>query len=130
MNNSIYAVGGFDGATGLNSAECYNVITNCWKRISSMNTRRSSVGVASLSGYIFAVGGYDGSSRQCLNSVERYDPVLDEWKFVHEMKVRRSGAGVGKDRSKSRILMECSYYAASTFYFNCCNRIILLTNTD
>lgn len=115
MNGSIYAVGGFDGATGLNSAECYNVNTNCWKRISTMNTRRSSVGVASLNGCIFAVGGYDGSSRQCLNSVERYDPVVDEWKFVHEMKVRRSGAGVGKDRIESRRLIKCIDVIISTY---------------
>jgi hypothetical protein len=33
---------------------------------------RTSVGVAVLDGYLYAVGGQDGV--QCLNHVERYDP--------------------------------------------------------
>ena len=59
-----------------------------------MSTRRSSVGVAILNGYLYAVGGYDGVARQCLNSVERYDPVSDEWSIVEPMNQRRSGAAV------------------------------------
>ena len=45
MNGKIYAVGGFDGATGLNSAECYDPKTSEWTLIASMSHRRSSVGV-------------------------------------------------------------------------------------
>ena len=45
-----------------------------WRQIASMSTRRSSVGVGVLSGLIYAVGGYDGNSRQCLASVEVYNP--------------------------------------------------------
>jgi kelch-like protein 2/3 len=41
--------------------------------------RRSSVGVGVLNGLIYAVGGYDGGSRQCLASVETYDPERDVW---------------------------------------------------
>lgn len=33
---------------------------------------RTSVGVAVLDGFLYAVGGQDGV--QCLNHVERYDP--------------------------------------------------------
>ena len=60
-----------------------------------MSVRRSSVGVGVLKGYLYAVGGYDGASRQCLSSVERYDPVKNEWQLVCDMTVKRSGAGVG-----------------------------------
>ncbi|VVC96572.1 unnamed protein product, partial [Leptidea sinapis] len=60
-----------------------------------MSTRRSSVGVAVLENRLYAVGGYDGASRQCLSSVERYDPAADRWESVAEMSARRSGAGVG-----------------------------------
>jgi kelch-like protein 2/3 len=41
--------------------------------------RRSSVGVGVLNGFIYAVGGYDGNSRQCLSSVEVYDTEKDVW---------------------------------------------------
>ena len=60
-----------------------------------MSTRRSSVGVGVLNGFIYAVGGYDGNSRQCLASVEVYCPDQDVWKRVADMSARRSGAGVG-----------------------------------
>lgn len=43
-----------------------------WTMIESMSTRRSSVGVgvvvANGTKQLYAVGGYDGSCRQCLNS--------------------------------------------------------------
>ena len=44
---------------------------------------------------MYAVGGYDGNSRQCLQTVEVYDPEGSSWKFVAEMSARRSGAAVG-----------------------------------
>lgn len=44
---------------------------------------------------LYAVGGYDGASRQCLGTVEQYDPDTDSWMPVAEMSARRSGAGVG-----------------------------------
>jgi len=48
-------VGGFDGSTGLNTAEKYDPAVQEWSSIASMHTRRSSVGVAVLNGIIFAV---------------------------------------------------------------------------
>ena len=68
--------------------------TKMWVNVASMSTRRSSVGLAVLNGYLYAVGGYDGVARQCLNSVERYDPEADEWSPVEPMTQRRSGAAV------------------------------------
>ncbi len=114
-NDCIYAVGGFDGSTGLNSAEVLdlgvpsptlfelnsdvvrsrNGLKREWRPIANMSTRRSSVGVGVLGGLIYAVGGYDGNSRQCLSSVEVYAPDQDSWKRVKDMEARRSGAAVG-----------------------------------
>merc|ERR1711936_878225 len=94
----IFAVGGFDGSCGLNTAELLGMrITGNqeWRSIASMGTRRSSVGVGVLGGLIYAVGGYDGNSRQCLASVEVYNPDQDIWCPVADMSARRSGAGVG-----------------------------------
>ena len=65
-----------------------------WVNVASMSTRRSSVGLAVLNGFLYAVGGYDGVARQCLNSVERYDSEADEWSPVEPMTQRRSGAAV------------------------------------
>lgn len=88
-------MGGFDGSTGLNSAEVFDPKLQEWRMIAAMSVRRSSVGVAVLNNMIWACGGYDGSTRQCLSSVESYDPQTDTWSKMAEMSSRRSGAGVG-----------------------------------
>jgi hypothetical protein len=36
--------------------------------------------MAALDGYIYAIGGYDGTSR--LSTVERYCPKTNRWTFV------------------------------------------------
>ncbi|XP_072432481.1 kelch-like protein 2 isoform X2 [Chiloscyllium punctatum] len=80
---------------GLSSVEVYNVKANEWVHVAPMNTRRSSVGVGVVGGVLYAVGGYDGASRQCLSSVEAYNSAKNEWTYIAEMSTRRSGAGVG-----------------------------------
>ncbi|NIG59208.1 kelch-like protein 2 [Pontoporia blainvillei] len=105
LNGLLYAVGGFDGSTGnfllsflhcwLSSVEAYNIKSNEWFHVAPMNTRRSSVGVAVVGGLLYAVGGYDGASRQCLSTVECYSATANEWTYIAEMSTRRSGAGVG-----------------------------------
>lgn len=47
--------------------------TDTWTMIESMSTRRSSVGVGVVGEQLYAVGGYDGSCRQCLNSYVYFD---------------------------------------------------------
>lgn len=54
---------------------------------------RKQVGVASLGGYIYAIGGCDHGKRY--DTVERYDPAKDEWLDVCSMSTPRSGCGVG-----------------------------------
>lgn len=48
-------MGGFDGSTGLNSAEMYDPRTHEWRMIAPMSTRRSSVGVGVVNGLLYAV---------------------------------------------------------------------------
>lgn len=49
----------------------------------------------SVPGKLYAVGGYDGASRQCLSTVEQYNAATNEWTYVADMSTRRSGAGTG-----------------------------------
>lgn len=51
-------MGGFDGSTGLNSAEMYDPRTHEWRMIAPMSTRRSSVGVGVVNGFLYAVSYY------------------------------------------------------------------------
>ena len=87
LGNCVYAVGGQDGLACLSLVERsaslsiqntlrlvffhsrYDPTTNKWQQVSSMKTPRLGVGVASLGGYLYAVGGSDGESP--LASAER-----------------------------------------------------------
>ncbi|KJH50404.1 kelch repeat protein [Dictyocaulus viviparus] len=93
-------VGGFDGSTGLCSAEMLDPRQDHWVALPSMTTRRSSVGVAAMSDIVYAVGGYDGQSRQCLNSVELYDIRANRWRMGEPLLEVRSGAGVAVYRDR------------------------------
>lgn len=54
---------------------------------------RKQVGVATLGGFLYAIGGCDHGHRY--DSVERYDPGKDQWVVVAPMSTPRSGCGVG-----------------------------------
>ncbi|XP_001948815.2 kelch-like protein 3 isoform X2 [Acyrthosiphon pisum] len=94
IKDCLYAVGGFDGTSCLNSTEVFDCKTQKWCMVSSMSTRRSGFGVGVLNDVLYVVGGYD-SSRQSLNTVECYHPSFDTWTSVADLCVRRSGVGVG-----------------------------------
>ena len=115
----------------------YDPQTNRWTKVASMCTRRLGVGVAVLGGYLYAVGGSDGTSplntgNMCVcvslcvailllmnilctdwtyshaevyflsspfpcylnTSVERYDPRTNRWTPVAPMCTRRKHLGV------------------------------------
>uniref|UniRef100_A0A3Q3MCI4 Kelch-like protein 20 n=1 Tax=Mastacembelus armatus TaxID=205130 RepID=A0A3Q3MCI4_9TELE len=111
LDDLLYAVGGHDGSSYLNSVERYqsklfssNYIQlhiilphrydpkeNKWTRVASMSTRRLGVAVAVLGGFLYAVGGSDGTSP--LNTVERYNPQENRWHTVSPMGTRRKHLG-------------------------------------
>lgn len=65
-------------------------------------------------GKLYAVGGYDGASRQCLSTVEEYDPVSDQWCYVADMSTRRSGAGThtyNTHREQQNKTQQYSFYS-------------------
>ena len=52
----IYAVGGYDGSTHLNTVECFDPVRNSWTPVANMTSRRSSAGVAVINNKLFVVG--------------------------------------------------------------------------
>lgn len=55
-----------------------------------MHTHRCYVSVAESNGFIYALGGFDGTHR--LNTCERYDPSTNQWTLIASMNVARSDA--------------------------------------
>ena len=86
----VYAIGGHDGTSYLQTVEKYDPNNNMWSTdVATTSTCRTSVGVAVLDGYLYAIGGQDGGS--CLDLVERYDPINNRWERKASMKTRRLG---------------------------------------
>ncbi|XP_071824910.1 kelch-like protein 18 [Apostichopus japonicus] len=92
LNGKLYAVGGYDGISRLNTVEVFDPIANEWWDVKAMNHKRSALGVTALGSRVYACGGYDGDSS--LSSVECYDPETNRWYVVSDMTKSRSAAGV------------------------------------
>jgi hypothetical protein len=93
VNGTLYAVGGNNGATALNTVEAYSPSSNTWSPKASMSTPRGSPGVAAVNGILYAVGGYDGTAY--LDTVEGYNPSTDTWTSVASMPTARELLGAG-----------------------------------
>ena len=92
LNGFVYAIGGYDGETQLNSVERYSPASDIWITVSPLIHRRSALSAAVLCGKLYVVGGYDGEG--FLNTLEEYVPEQDCWKLVSSMNLGRSGAGI------------------------------------
>ncbi|CAC5356437.1 unnamed protein product [Mytilus coruscus] len=64
----------------VNNVMRYERYLDKWIKVASLNTPRAKFGMAALDGYIYAIGGFDGTSR--LSTVERYCPKTNKWSFV------------------------------------------------
>lgn len=58
-----------------------------WSTVPSMSSKRSSVGVATLDGELFCVGGNDGT--MCMASGERFNARRNSWEPIAAMETRR-----------------------------------------
>jgi len=76
----------------LNSVEIYNFQTKTWTIGPPMLTIRYDLGVESIGGPLYAIGGHDG--RAILDKVERFDPETSEWTYVTSMNNARYTLGV------------------------------------
>ena len=82
----VYVLGGFldDGVDALGTVDVYDPMTDGWKQVSSMPTKRCAHGCVALDGKIYAIGGFNGDDGT-LNSADVYDPQSDSWQPLAEM---------------------------------------------
>ena len=57
LDGFIYAVGGWNGTSRLNSVECYNSRTNSWSDVTPMNVALASPAVTAYQGRLYVCGG-------------------------------------------------------------------------
>ena len=76
----------------LRSVERFDPVANEWAMVAPMNKPRTGLSVAVLDGFLYSLGGHDGSGY--LNLVQCYDPLTDSWCNVKTMCSSRCSFGV------------------------------------
>ncbi len=95
VNGVLYAVGGNNFGTFVETVEAYDPSTDAWTTKTSMPTPRGDfVGVGVVNGVLYAVGGMNNGFTQ-LGTVEAYDPGTNAWSTKASMPTPRSGLAVG-----------------------------------
>ncbi|XP_036596126.1 kelch-like protein 4 [Trichosurus vulpecula] len=89
---ALYAVGGMDATKGTTTIEKYDLRTNSWIQVGTMNGRRLQFGVAVIDNKLYIVGGRDGLKTS--NTVECFNPVTKIWCIMPPMSTHRHGLGV------------------------------------
>lgn len=97
INGTIFAVGGCNGTTELDTVECLALggseeKPKKWKKCSKLPYPRSNAGVCALNGKIYCIGGWNGQAgiKQC----EVYCPETDTWASIAPLNTGRCQAGV------------------------------------
>lgn len=90
----LFIFGGYDQIRCLNSCEMYNIETDSWIPIASMQEPKRGCGAAvhAESNVIYVVGGTNGS--QCLKSVEVYNITSKRWTQGPELNVARANVAI------------------------------------
>ncbi|XP_064476513.1 kelch-like protein 2 [Ornithodoros turicata] len=85
-HNVLYLAGGeYPDGSASKAAWRFDPSTDSWSEMAPMNMARSELGLATVDGFIYAIGGWGGDSR--LGSVERYNPATNRWDFVQSLKI-------------------------------------------
>lgn len=105
----------FISGDSLSTVEAYNPSIGSWVVTEAMSTVRSRVGVASLHGRLYAIGGYNGNER--LATVEAYDSSTNKWSMVASMSRKRRFVF-------NYVLNMVNCYEIMCFVFQCCGRLL------
>jgi len=87
LDSRIYALGGYDGSSWLNTVECFESQTGEWRAEAPMPSKRSGLTCCVYGGRVYALGGYDG--KNFLNAVESLDVSTGEWRIETPMPTKR-----------------------------------------
>ena len=88
LGSFVYAIGGYDGITRLNTVERFNMAQNRWEEVTPMITARSNFAVATFNGRIYVLGGFEG--QKTVSDCECFDPSTNKWMRICNMILDRS----------------------------------------
>ncbi|XP_078467222.1 kelch-like protein 24 isoform X1 [Lampetra fluviatilis] len=92
LDGFVFAVGGWEGSSRLDSVEGYDPSTNCWQFVAPMRMAVTSPAVVALDGLLYVTGGAVLEDGDGIELVQVYNPKMDTWSEVPPMQIARSGS--------------------------------------
>ncbi|XP_067881949.1 kelch-like protein 20 isoform X3 [Heterodontus francisci] len=92
LDGFVFAVGGWEGSSRLDSVECYNLHTNTWHFLESMKMAVTSPAVVAFHGLLYVAGGAVLEDGDGMDLVQVYNPKINAWSEVAPMQIPRSGS--------------------------------------
>jgi N-acetylneuraminic acid mutarotase len=122
VDGNIYAIGGTNGDTVLNTIETYDPASDSWASKTPMPTARNGLTSSVVNGNIYAIGGGSSSFAGCddalSTTVEAYDPATDSWATKTPMPTARSGLTSSVVDGKIYAIGGCSNGSGGEVYGN------------
>ncbi|KAI4888105.1 hypothetical protein NFI96_021830 [Prochilodus magdalenae] len=92
LDGYVFAVGGWEGRSRLDSVECYNPHTNTWQFVESVKMAVTSPAVVALDGLLYVTGGAVLEDGDGTDLAQVYNPKTHMWTEVAPMQIARSGS--------------------------------------
>lgn len=92
LDGYVFAVGGWEGRSRLDSVECYNPQTNSWQFMESVKMAVTSPAVVALRGRLYVTGGAVLEDGDGTDLAQVYNPKTSVWTEVAPMQIARSGS--------------------------------------
>jgi influenza virus NS1A-binding protein len=120
IDNIIYAVGGSNGITELDTVECLTMSDKNnekakWKKCAKLPFPRSNAGICSLNGKIYCIGG-NSTGQNGIKQCDVYNPETNSWSSIAPLNNGRCQAGVIASNGKL-------WAAGGSDAWNCLNSV-------
>ena len=92
LDGCVYAVGGWEGTSRLDSVERYDPETNTWSDVPSLKMAVTSPAVVACDGALYVTGGAILEDGDGIELVQKYDTKTWRWTEVSGMLIPRSGS--------------------------------------
>lgn len=92
LDGCVYAVGGWEGRSRLDSVERYDPETNSWQFVPPLKMAVTSPAVVAYDGALYVTGGAILEDGDGIELVQRYDNKTGQWTEMASMLIPRSGS--------------------------------------
>ncbi|XP_048847325.1 kelch-like protein 17 isoform X3 [Brienomyrus brachyistius] len=92
LDGFVFAIGGWEGQSRLDSVECYDPQTNSWQFMESVKMAVTSPAVVALDGLLYVTGGAILEDGDGTDLTQVYNPKMCLWTEVAPMQIARSGS--------------------------------------